>query len=175
MGDVAASGGYYIACKADTIVANATTITGSIGVFGVLMNLEKMMKNKLGITTDRVKTNQFADLASPTRSLNESERAIIQNQVEMIYDKFITHVAEGRDMTKKEVDFIGQGRVWTGKDAVDLGLVDVLGGMEDAINIAAEMAKLESYRITKLPIEKSPLEKIIGDLGGQVRSCIIKN
>ena len=175
MGDVAASGGYYIACKADTIVANATTITGSIGVFGVLMNLEKMMKNKLGITTDRVKTNQFADLASPTRSLNESERAIIQNQVEMIYDKFITHVAEGRDMTKKEVDFIGQGRVWTGKDAVDLGLVDVLGGMEDAINIAAEMAKLESYRITKLPIEKNPFEKIIEDLGGQVRSSIIKN
>ena len=174
MGDVAASGGYYIACKADTIVANPTTITGSIGVFGVLMNLEKMMKNKLGITTDRVKTNQFADLASPTRSLNESERAIIQNQVEMIYDKFITHVAEGRDMTKEEVDSIGQGRVWTGKDAVDLGLVDVLGGMEDAITIAADMAKLESYRITKLPIEKNPFEKIIEDLGGQVRSSIIK-
>ena len=175
MGDVAASGGYYIACKADTIVANPTTITGSIGVFGVLMNLEKMMKNKLGITTDRVKTNQFADLASPTRALNESERAIIQNQVEMIYDKFITHVAEGRNMTKEEVDSIGQGRVWTGKDAIDLGLVDVLGGMEDAITIAADMAKLESYRITKLPIEKNPFEKIIEDLGGQVRSSIIKN
>ena len=175
MGDVAASGGYYIACKADTIVANPTTITGSIGVFGVLMNLEKMMKNKLGITTDRVKTNQFADLASPTRALNESERAIIQNQVEMIYDKFITHVAEGRNMTKEEVDSIGQGRVWTGKDAVNLGLVDVLGGMEDAISIAADMAKLESYRITKLPIEKNPFEKIIEDLGGQVRSSIIIN
>ena len=175
MGDVAASGGYYIACKADTIVANPTTITGSIGVFGVLMNLEKMMKNKLGITTDRVKTNQFADLASPTRALNESERAIIQNQVEMIYDKFITHVAEGRNMTKEEVDSIGQGRVWTGKDAVNLGLVDVLGGMEDAISIAADMAKLESYRITKLPIEKNPFEKIIEDLGSQVRSSIIIN
>ena len=175
MGDVAASGGYYISCKADTIVANPTTITGSIGVFGVLMNLDKMMKNKLGITTDRVKTNQFADLGTPTRALNESERAIIQNQIEMIYDKFITHVAEGRNMTKEKVDSIGQGRVWTGKDAFDLGLVDVLGGMQDAINIAADMAKIESYRITKLPIEKSPLEKIIGDLGGQVRSCIIKN
>lgn len=175
MGDVAASGGYYIACKADTIVANPTTITGSIGVFGVLMNLEKMMKNKLGITTDRVKTNQFADLASPTRALNESERAIIQNQVAMIYDKFITHVAEGRNMTKGEVDSIGQGRVWTGKDAFDLGLVDVLGGMEDAIAIAADMAKLESYRITKLPIEKNPFEKIIEDLGGQVKTRIIKS
>ena len=175
MGDVAASGGYYIACKADTIVANPTTITGSIGVFGVLMNLEKMMKNKLGITTDRVKTNQFADLASPTRALNESERAIIQNQVEMIYDKFITHVAEGRNMTKEKVDSIGQGRVWTGKDAIDLGLVDVLGGMEDAITIAADMARLKSYRITKLPIEKNPFKKIIEDLGGQVRSNFIKN
>lgn len=175
MGDVAASGGYYIACKADTIVANPTTITGSIGVFGVLMNLEKMMKNKLGITTDRVKTNQFADLASPTRALNESERAIIQNQVEMIYDKFITHVAEGRNMTKEEVDSIGQGRVWTGKDAIELGLVDVLGGMEDAIAIAADMANLDSYRITKLPIEKNPFEKIIEDLGGQVKTRIIKS
>tara|TARA_B100000886_G_scaffold300781_1_gene229969 strand:+ start:667 stop:2424 length:1758 start_codon:yes stop_codon:yes gene_type:complete len=175
MGDVAASGGYYIACKADTIVANPTTITGSIGVFGVLMNLEKMMKNKLGITIDRVKTNQFADIASPTRALNESEIAIIQNQVEMIYDKFITHVAEGRNMTKEEVDSVGQGRVWTGKDAINLGLVDVLGGMEDAITIAADMAKLESYRITKLPIEKNPFEKIIEDLGGQVRISIIKN
>ena len=175
MGDVAASGGYYIACKADTIVANPTTITGSIGVFGVLMNLEKMMKNKLGITTDRVKTNQFADLASPTRALNESERAIIQNQVEMIYDKFITHVAEGRNMTKEEVDSIGQGRVWTGKDAIELGLVDVLGGMEDAIAIAADMANLDSYRITKLPIEKNPFEKIIEGLGGQVKTRIIKS
>jgi protease-4 len=175
MGDVAASGGYYIACKADTIVANPTTITGSIGVFGVLMNLEKMMTNKLGITTDRVKTNQFADLASPTRALSESERAIIQNQVELIYDKFISNVSEGRNMSKEEVDAIGQGRVWTGKDAIELGLVDVLGGMEDAIAIAADMANLDSYRITKLPIEKNPIEKILEDLGGQVKTRIIKN
>jgi protease-4 len=175
MGDVAASGGYYIACKADTIVANPTTITGSIGVFGVLMNFEKMMKNKLGITTDRVKTNAFADLASPTRPLTQEERAIIQNQVERVYDKFITHVAEGRNMSKEEVDSIGQGRVWTGKDALELGLVDVMGGMEDAITIAADMAELESYRITKLPIEKNPIEKIIEDLEGQVKNRIIKN
>ena len=175
MGDVAASGGYYIACKADTIVANPTTITGSIGVFGVLMNLEKMMKNKLGITTDRVKTNQFADLASPTRALSESERAIMQNQVEMIYDKFISHVAEGRNMTKEEVDSIGQGRVWTGKDAIDLGLIDVLGGMEDAIAIAAEMANLKSYRITRLPIEKNPIEKIVEGLSSKVRTGVMKN
>ena len=175
MGDVAASGGYYIACKADTIVANPTTITGSIGVFGVLMNFEKMMKNKLGITTDRVKTNAFADLASPTRPLTQEERAIIQNQVERVYDKFITHVAEGRNMSKEEVDSIGQGRVWTGIDALELGLVDVMGGMEDAITIAADMAELESYRITKLPIEKNPIEKIIEDLEGQVKNRIIKN
>ena len=127
------------------------------------------------ITTDRVKTNQYADLASPTRALSESERNIIQNKVELIYDKFITHVAEGRNMTKEEVDAIGQGRVWTGKDANELGLVDVLGGMEDAIAIAADMANLDSYRITKLPIEKNPFEKIFEDLGGQVKTRIIKS
>lgn len=175
MGDVAASGGYYIACKADTIVANSTTITGSIGVFGVLMNLENMMENKLGITSDVVKTNQFADIGMPTRALTNTERDIIQNQVELIYDKFITHVSEGRNMTKEEVDAIGQGRVWTGKDALDLGLIDVLGGLEDAVKIAANMANIESYRIKKLPIEKNPIEKILEDFSGQVKSNLIKN
>ena len=118
---------------------------------------------------------KFADLASPTRAMSESERAIMQNQVEMIYDKFISHVAEGRNMTKEEVDSIGQGRVWTGKDAIDLGLIDVLGGMEDAIAIAVEMANLESYRITRLPIEKNPIEKIVEGLSGKVRTGVMKN
>ncbi len=174
MGDVAASGGYYISCKADTIVANPTTITGSIGVFGMLLNLEKMMENKLGITTDRVKTNQYADLGSPTRALTTSERDIIQNQVERIYDTFITNVSEGRNMTKAEVDAIGQGRVWTGEDAKELGLVDVLGGLEDAIEIAADMANLENYRISNFPKLKNPIEEIFEDLGAQVTTSMVK-
>lgn len=175
MGDVAASGGYYISCKADTIVANPTTITGSIGVFGMLPNLEKMMENKLGITTDRVKTNAYSDLGSPFRALTTNEREIIQNQVERIYDTFITNVSEGRNMTKSAVDSIGQGRVWTGEDAKELGLVDVLGGLEDAINIAAEMADLENYRIKNLPKLKNPIEEILEDLGGQVTTRLVKN
>ena len=148
MGDVAASGGYYIACHADTIVANSTTITGSIGVFGLLMNTQKLMKNKLGITIDTVRTNQYADMGSMYRSLTTKERNIIQKSVEDIYDTFITHVSEGRSMSKEAVDAIGQGRVWTGTDALDLGLIDVLGGLEDAIDIAANMANLENYRIS---------------------------
>ncbi|MDB2362209.1 signal peptide peptidase SppA [Flavobacteriales bacterium] len=175
MGDVAASGGYYISCKADTIVASPTTITGSIGVFGMLFNLENMMENKLGITTDRVKTNSYADLGSLTRALTTNERDIIQNQVKRIYDTFITNVSEGRNMTKSAVDSIGQGRVWTGEDAKELGLVDVLGGLEDAIDIAAEMADLESYRIKNLPKLKNPFEEIIENLGGQVTTKLVKN
>ncbi|MDG1189259.1 MAG: signal peptide peptidase SppA, partial [Flavobacteriales bacterium] len=175
MGDVAASGGYYISCKADTIVASPTTITGSIGVFGMLFNLENMMENKLGITTDRVKTNSYADLGSPTRALTTNERDIIQNQVKRIYDTFITNVSEGRNMTKSAVDSIGQGRVWTGEDAKELGLVDVLGGLEDAIDIAAEMADLESYRIKNLPKLKNPFEEIIENLGGQITTKLVKN
>lgn len=175
MGDVAASGGYYIACHADTIVANPTTITGSIGVFGLLMNTGKMLKNKLGVTIDTVRTNTFADMGSMYRSLTQRERSIIQSSVEKIYDTFIGHVAEGRKMSKEAVDAIGQGRVWTGSDALDLGLVDVLGGLEDAIDIAAKMAKLENYRISSLPKQKDPMEELIKDLQGNAKASIMKD
>ena len=175
MGDVAASGGYYISCHADTIVANPTTITGSIGVFGLLMNTQKLMKNKLGITIDTVKTNQFADMGSMYRSLTTKERNIIQKSVEDIYDTFITHVSEGRSMSKEAVDAIGQGRVWTGTDALDLGLIDVLGGLEDAIDIAANMAGLENYRISSLPKQIDPMEELIKDLTGGAKASILEN
>lgn len=175
MGDVAASGGYYISCHADTIVANPTTITGSIGVFGLLMNTQKLMKNKLGITIDTVKTNQYADIGSMYRSLTTKERNIIQKSVEDIYDTFITHVSEGRRMSKEAVDAVGQGRVWTGADALDLGLVDVLGGLEDAIDIAANMAGLENYRISSLPKKIDPMEKLIKDLTGGAKTSILEN
>ena len=130
MGDVAASGGYYIACAADKIVADEKTITGSIGVFGVVPNAQGLMNNKLGITFDRVKTNEHADLMSVFKPLTAQERDIIQIGVEKIYDDFITKVAEGRGMTKEQVDSIGQGRVWMGLDALKIGLVDEIGGLD---------------------------------------------
>lgn len=175
MGDVAASGGYYIACQADTIVANPTTITGSIGVFGVLFNAQNMMNNTLGINVDTVKTNSFADLGTPFRPLTTVERNIIQNSVENIYDTFISRVADGRNMTKNQVDEIGQGRVWSGRDALELGLVDVLGGLEKSIELAAEMAKLNDYRIVNLPKEKDPFQEILDEvMNGQIRNSILK-
>ena len=175
MGDVAASGGYYIAAYADSIVANPTTITGSIGVFGVLMNAKKLFNNKLGITIDTVKTNKYADMGSIFRALNENEKVIIQKSVERIYDTFITHVSKGRNISKEEVDKIGQGRVWTGKDALELGLVDVLGGLEDAIKIAAKMANLESYRIKSLPEQIDPMEELINNFTGTSKAYFLKN
>ena len=175
MGDVAASGGYYIAAHADSIVANPTTITGSIGVFGVLMNAKKLFNNKLGITIDTVKTNKYADMGSIFRALNENEKVIIQNSVERIYDTFITHVSIGRNMSKEEVDKIGQGRVWTGKDALELGLVDVLGGLEDAIKIAAKMANLESYRIKSLPEKIDQMEELLNNFTGTSKAYFLKN
>jgi protease-4 len=173
-GDVAASGGYYIACAADTIVAQPNTITGSIGVFGVLFNAQQMLKNKLGITVDTVKTNRFADLGGPLRPLTAIEREIIQNNVNDIYFDFIGKVAQGRGMTTAEVDSIGQGRVWSGKDALRIGLVDVLGGIDDAVKIAANMAGLEDYRVTELPEAKDPMEQMMKQLSGGGEEALLK-
>ena len=175
MGDVAASGGYYIACAADTIVAQPNTITGSIGVFGVLMNTKKLLNNKFGIQVDTVKTNKFADLGSPYRALTETERAIIQKSVNEIYFTFIEKVADGRGMTTDEIDSIGQGRVWSGEDALEIGLVDVLGGIDDAIEIAANMAGLEEYRITELPKQKDPIEAFMSELTGKGEEVLLKH
>jgi protease-4 len=175
MGDVAASGGYYIACQADTIVANPTTITGSIGVFGVLMNAKEMMNNKLGITIDTVKTNKHADIGTIFRPLTSIERQIIQNSVENVYNTFISRVSLGRNLRKEYIDSVGQGRVWTGRDALELGLVDVLGGLETAIEISSNMADLQDYRIVNLPKQKDPIEVLLQDLmGEEVRSSIVK-
>lgn len=173
-GDVAASGGYYIACAADTIVAQPNTITGSIGVFGVLFNAQKMLQNKFGITVDTVKTNRFADLGGPLRPLSEVEREIIQESVNDIYFDFIGKVGQGRGLTTAEVDSIGQGRVWSGKDALRIGLVDVLGGLNDAVAIAARMAGLEDYRVTELPEQKDAMEQIIKDLTGGGEEALLK-
>lgn len=146
MGDVAASGGYYIACASDRIFAQPNTITGSIGVFGIIPFTGKMFENKFGITFDHVQTNAHSALTT-NRKLTDDEISIVQGGVDEIYDDFITKVAEGRNMTKEMVDSIGQGRVWAGTDAKEIGLVDEFGGVYDAINYVAEQAGIQNDSI----------------------------
>ncbi|MFN8153284.1 MAG: signal peptide peptidase SppA [Bacteroidia bacterium] len=174
MGDLAASGGYYISCGADMIVAEPNTITGSIGVFGLLFNTGNMLKNKLGITTDTYKTNTYTDMGSGTRALTSSERAILQSEVDRIYDLFTRRVADGRKMQQSAVDSIGQGRVWSGVNAIQIGLVDTLGGIETAIAIAAKKAGITDYRITQLPEQKDPFQVILSDLSGAAKTYVMK-
>lgn len=164
MGNVAASGGYYISCAADKIYAQPNTITGSIGVFGVLPNTQRMFKNKLGITYDRVRTNNHSDIGSMTRSMDEMEYKILQKGVDDIYNDFISKVAEGRKMSKEKVDSIGQGRVWSGVDALQIGLVDELGGLNEAIADAAKRAGLSDYELELLPKKKNFLETIFANM-----------
>jgi protease IV len=170
MGDVAASGGYYIACAADKIYASANTITGSIGVFGVIPNMEKFFKNKLGITFDVAKTNNYADMMTVSRALKDDERAMIEDMIIDIYDDFIAKVAEGRNMTPDQVDEVARGRVWTGTDALELGLVDELGGLDAAIAYAAQMAEIEDYKTVGYPTIKDPFEEFLKELKGEAQT-----
>lgn len=161
MGDVAASGGYYISCAADKIFAQPNTITGSIGVFGMMPNAQKMLSEKLGITIDTVNSNKHSDMGTAFRGVTEQERLFVQKGVEEIYDVFISRVAEGRGISKSAVDSIGQGRVWTGADALKIKLVDELGGINDAIAFAGKKAGLGDYKIISYPKQKNPLEMIL--------------
>lgn len=164
MGDVAASGGYYVAAPASVIFAEPTTITGSIGVFGVIPFTGDMLENKLGITFDRVTTNEHSSMTT-NRRLTESEYKIIQEEVDDIYNDFLNRVATGRGMTTERVNEIARGRVWTGRDALRVGLVDKLGGLQDAIDYAAKEAKIKSRKIAYYPlIKESPLEKLMEQL-----------
>ncbi|MBW6490312.1 MAG: signal peptide peptidase SppA [Lentimicrobium sp.] len=167
MGDYAASGGYYIACAADTIIANPTTLTGSIGVYGVIPDFSNLLKNKMGITIDRAMTNKHADYISVTRPMDPYEEKVLTNSVERIYNIFVAHVSEGREMSVPAVDSIGQGRVWSGLEGKTNGLVDNIGGLKEAIKVAAAMAKLETYRITSLPEQKDPFTQIMDELSGK--------
>ncbi|MCF8427703.1 MAG: signal peptide peptidase SppA [Bacteroidia bacterium] len=167
MGSVAASGGYYIAAPADAIVAEPNTITGSIGVFGLLMNAKELLNNKLGIKIETVKFGEFSDLGSPDRPLNEAERKVIQNAIDRVYADFVQRVAEGRKLTEAQVDSIAQGRVWSGEDAKSIGLVDELGGLDKAIAIAVKKADLSEYRTVSLPDLKDPFEEIFSSLSDQ--------
>lgn len=161
MGDVAASGGYYIACNADRIVAQPTTLTGSIGIFGMIPNMEGTAE-KVGISTDVVKTNEFGDFGNITRPFNEQEKQLMQNMIERGYDLFLTRCAEGRNMPKDSLALYAEGRVWTGNQAKEIGLVDELGGIEKAVEIAAEMANLgKSYVVFEYPKMRTMIEELL--------------
>jgi len=174
MGNVAASGGYYIACAADKIYAYPNTITGSIGVFGIIPNMKEMFSKNLGITFDEVKTNPYADYIPITRPMNEAERKILTNDIENIYTTFIKHVSEGRKMTVAQIDSIGQGRVWSGADAKRIGLVDEFGGLTDAIKEAAKLAKLRDYNTMELPEQKDTFEQLMETFTGDNTSVFLK-
>lgn len=161
MGDYAASGGYYISTVADSIFALPNTITGSIGVFGMMFSLDKLAKNKLGVTFDGVKNAPYADVPTATRPLTPEEGQRVQASVDSIYALFKRHVAEGRNLPLADVDSIAQGRVWTGTDAQKIGLVDAMGGLDRAIASAAGTAKLKDYKVVTYPEASDKLEKLL--------------
>lgn len=176
MGEVAASGGYYISTPADTIVAQPTTITGSIGIFGILFNVQELINDKLGVTTDVVATGEFSDLGNMARPLTEVERTIIQSSVEDGYETFISRVAEGRGMHPDSVRKVASGRVWTGTQAKARGLVDVLGGLDTAVGIAAAKIKAgEDFRVVYYPEKKPWFEELLMNFSDQVQVRILQS
>lgn len=174
MGNLAASGGYYISCGADKIYADPNTITGSIGVFAMIPNLQEMMNDKLGVTFDGVKTNRKADLITVSKPIDDEGRAIIEEGIAHIYDLFIQRVSDGRGIEIEMVDSIARGRVWAGSDALENRLVDELGGLNAAIAFAQEQAGLEEYRIKAYPEKKDPFQQIIEELEGQAKMRIVQ-
>lgn len=175
MGNVAASGGYYISCNADKIFVKPGTITGSIGVFSVIPDFSSFMKNKLGVTFDRVKTGEMADAPSVTRPMSDAEKVIVQKEVDRIYSTFKDRVAEGRKLKLEYVDSIAQGRVWTGKRALKLGLADAEGGLDEAIREAVKLSGLKEYKLKIYPEPKSILEYITEQYPGDLVSAKVEN
>ena len=174
MGDVAASGGYYISCMADSIFALPNTITGSIGVFAMIPNMQGFFKDKLGVTFDGVKTSTYADAITVTRPMTDQEKKIMQHQVDQIYDDFKGRVAEGRKKEVSFIDSIAQGRVWTGQRASQIGLVDRLGSLDDAIRSAGNLAKLKDYVVREYPEPRSPLKELFGSYTTITQSSLEK-
>ena len=164
MGNVAASGGYYISCAADKILASPTTITGSIGVFGLFFTAEKLLTEKIKLSYENVKTNKFSNLGEVHRDLSEKEKDLIQRSVKNTYLDFIQHVSEGRNMLTSEVDNIGQGRVWTGLSSLNNGLVDSLGGLKAAIETASQLANLNDFKIIELPQNQTGIESFLENM-----------
>ncbi len=174
MGDLAASGGYYIACAADSIFAQPNTITGSIGVFAIIPNMKGFFNNKLGITFDGVKTGAYSDLGNVARPLTEPEKLILQKSVNNIYSDFTGRVADGRKKSKVYIDSIGQGRVWSGSQAMKLGLVDRLGNINDAIKSAAKKAKLKEYKLVEYPAQKDVFASFMDESTDKIKTYFIK-
>ena len=175
MGDMAASGGYYMASACDSIVAAPSTITGSIGIFGLWFNLENFFGSKLGITFDVVKTGEYSDIMSVTRSLQDGEKQLIQKRLDRGYDTFLNKVVEGRRMSKGEVDKVARGRVWTGGQANGKGLVDAVGGIDQAIELAANAAGIVDYNVTHYPKRKNFFEEIIDMMSGKLDAKLHSN
>jgi len=173
-GDVAGSGGYYVACAATKILADPTTITGSIGVFGVIPNFQGLFNKKLGITFDNAGTNKNSDYISVTKPLSAYQAMMIQRDVDHIYDVFTAKVAAGRNMKQTRVDSIGQGRIWSGTDAKTIGLIDDFGGLTKAIQLAAELAKVKHYKLINLPEQKDAFDQIIDEIFGKDPSTMIQ-
>jgi len=168
MSDVAASGGYYIATPARKIFAEPTTVTGSIGVFGLIPNAQKLLEDKMGLTFEYVGTGEHSDMGRIDRPMKAEEREYIESVIDKIYDTFLSRVAEGRNMTKEQVHEIAQGRVWTGVMAKEVGLVDILGGLEDAIAYAAKEASLTEYKIREYPKLQDPINLILDKMQGNI-------
>jgi protease IV len=174
-GDVAASGGYYISCAADSIFASPTTITGSIGVFGIIPNMQAFFKNKLGVTFDGVKTAPYADAGSIYRPLSENEKKFIQKSIDEVYLSFKQRVADGRKTSIEYIDSIAQGRVWSGNKALKNGLIDKYGGLQDAIDCAARMAKTKNYQLKEYPGIKNIFDKLFGAGSNTLKTQSLKN
>jgi protease-4 len=175
MGNYAASGGYYISAPGTKIYADPVTISGSIGVFGVLPNAGKLMKQKLGISTETVNTNKNSDFPSVFRPMNNFEKEVMQTNIDKIYNEFVGKVASGRKMSKEYVDSIAQGRVWSGTDAKKLGLVDEIGGLKTSVEAAAALANIDTYSVRELPVAVDPFVKLLTQLSGDVKMKILKN
>lgn len=169
MGNYAASGGYYLSCAADSIYADKNTLTGSIGVVGVLFNLTDMMKNKLGVTTDQVKTGPYADFPNMTRTMSDAERNWIQSYLDSTYILFKTRVANARRLTMDQVEELAQGHVYSGKAAKDLKLIDAFGSLKNAIASASKKAKLDSYSIVEYPQKSDDIDDIMSSISGKKR------
>jgi protease IV len=174
MGNYAASGGYFISAPGTKIYADPTTISGSIGVFGLIPNAGKLLEDKLGLSTETVNTNKNSDFPSIVRPLNVYEKEVMQMGIENVYSDFVGKVALGRKMSAGSVDSIGQGRVWSGTSAIKVGLVDEIGGIKDAIKGAADIAGIDSYSLKELPVPEDPYTRILSQLGEEVRMSILK-
>ena len=172
MGDYAASGGYYISSMADSIFAMPNTITGSIGVFSMMFSIDKLMKDKLGVTFDEVKNAPYADLPTSSRPLTPDEAKRMQNSVDTIYERFKNHVVAGRKLSLANVDSIAQGRVWTGSDALGIGLVDGLGDLDRAIASAAAIAKVNDYRVVTYPEPYDKLNALLRRFGAKTDASV---